>query len=270
MIFIPVVVGGLYLLLMAGVTVNQRHLMYFPETAPLAVLSDMAGGQNIVSWTNAAGEHIGWKRLSRYGTNAGQIIVFHGNAAHALHWADFANAFQTIGSYDVYLLEYPGFGARAGKPTEQSLYAAAREGLSLLDPNRKTFLVGESLGTGVAAYTAGISGKENLPPVAGVVLLGAYNNMTSVGQSHMWMFPVNLMLRDRYPSEKHLQSYNGPVGILIGGKDTVVPGKFGRKLYDGYRGPKRLWVDPAATHDQLHLRNIEWWKEVIQFWETKQ
>jgi uncharacterized protein len=271
MIIIPAILGGIYLATMAGVGLNQRHLIYFPDKAPLSTLLENAIDQNLQCWTNSSNAHIGWKRLNRTTvTNAPQFLVLHGNAGQAFYWVDFANTFQKIAPCDVYLLEYPGFGARAGKPTEKTIYAAAREALSLLDPNRKIFIVGESLGTGVAAYLAGVSGKDKLPPVAGVLLLGPYNNMASVGQSHMWIFPVHLILRDRYPADKHLQTYSGPVGFLIGGRDQVIPSKFGRKLYESYHGPKRLWEDPAATHDQLHRRDLDWWKEALKFLETKQ
>jgi pimeloyl-ACP methyl ester carboxylesterase len=247
--------------------------MYFPTTGPMAIFEQAAKTQRFESWTNAAGEQIGWKRLSAAGTNAGQVLILHGNAAQALAWSDWANALQTAAALDVFILEYPGYGARPGKPSEKSIFKAAREGISLLDPNRKIFLVGESLGTGVAAYLAGWSAKQTEVrglSVSGVMLFAPYNNMGSVAQTHMKIFPVRLMLFDRYASDKHLKNYSGPVGFLVGGKDQVIPERFGRKLYDGYRGPKRLWGDPTATHDQLHQRDLAWWKEVVKFWETGQ
>jgi pimeloyl-ACP methyl ester carboxylesterase len=274
MLIAGAVIAGVYLMLMAGVSLNQRHMLYFPTTGPLTALEEAARTQHFESWTNPAGQHIGWKRRSGVSTNCAQVMILHGNAAHALAWTDFADALQKVAPLDVFILEYPGYGARPGKPSEKSIFKAAREGLSLLDPNRKIYLVGESLGTGVAAYLAGLSGKEtadiHAPTVAGVMLIAAYNNLAAVGQSHMYIFPVRLLLVDRYASDKHLRNYSGPVGFLIGGRDQVIPDRFGRKLYEGYRGPKRLWEDPTAGHDQLHFRELDWWKAVINFWETKQ
>jgi uncharacterized protein len=274
MLIAGAVVAGVYFMLMAGVTLNQRHMMYFPTKAPLAILEQAARAQQFQSWTNATGEHIGWKRLSALSTNSGQVMILHGNAAQALAWSDFADALQKSAALDVFILEYPGYGARPGKPSEKSIFKAAREGLSLLDPNRKIYVVGESLGTGVAAYLAGFSGKKSAdasvrpPSIAGVMLIAPYNNMAAVAQSHIYIFPVRWILFDRYASDDHLKTYSGPVGFLVGGRDQVIPNRYGRKLYDGYRGPKQLWEDPAAGHDQLHHRDLDWWKELVRFWDT--
>lgn len=255
------IVAGVYVLLMAGVTLNQRHMIYFPTKATLAALEQMAAQNNFQLWTNAAGLPIGWRRLSTNDPVLGQILVVHGNAGQALFWADWADSLQSVGALDVYLLEYPGFGARPGKPSQKTIFAAATEALSLMNTNRKTFVVAESLGTGVATYLASTAPAR----VNGVLLLGPYNNMAAVGQRHIRIFPVRWMLWDKYPSDKYLEHYAGPVGFLVGGRDTVIPKKFGLKLYDGYKGPKRLWEDPAAGHDQLHFRSPEWWREALQF-----
>src|SRR5262249_16982651 len=151
--------------------------------------------------------------------------------------APFADSIQQTGAFDVFFLEYPGYENRSGSPSEQSIYAAADAALQLLPTNHITYVVGESLGTGVAAYLAG----KHPNAIAGPVLLAPSNSLVSVGQAHMPIFPVGLILRDRYPAEKHLRMYHGPVAMLTGGQDNVVPEKFGRRLYDSYDGPKRLW-----------------------------
>src|SRR6266404_5617542 len=82
------------------------------------------------------------------------------------------------------------------------------------------------------------------------------------------MFPVKLMLRDKYPYDHYLASYHGPVGVLLAGKDRVVPSDLGRKLFDNYRGPKKLWFYPNATHEDLHAANPAIWKEDVEFWRS--
>ena len=126
--------------------------------------------------------------------------------------------------------------------------------------------MGESLGTGVAAYLAGTHPDK----VAGVVLLGAYNRLTDVAQAHMPLLPVHLLLVDRFPSEDYLRNYHGPVGVLVAGQDQVVPEKFGRRLYDGYAGPKRLWEFPFGDHGTVMVQPPKVWEQIILFLQTNQ
>ena len=73
---------------------------------------------------------------------------------------------------------------------------------------------------------------------------------------------------DRYPSQDYLRRYHGPVGIMVDGRDTVVPEKFGRRLYDGYPGPKRLWRFPEGNHISIPEPPAKFWGEVLNFWQT--
>jgi pimeloyl-ACP methyl ester carboxylesterase len=144
------------------------------------------------------------------------------------------------------------------------LFNAADEAFQMLSTNKPIYLLGESLGTGVAAYLAGTCPDR----IAGVVLISPFNRLTSVAQSHYPILPVGLLIVDRFPSEKYLRNYHGKVGITAGGKDTIVPEKFSLRLYDGYAGPKRLWEFPRGGHIEIMEPPAEFWKEVVEFWQT--
>ena len=70
---------------------------------------------------------------------------------------------------NVFILEYPGYGARAGSPSEKSFLAAAEEAFAMLTNAGPIYVVGESLGTGVAAYLA----KTHSRQVSGLVSVHA-------------------------------------------------------------------------------------------------
>ena len=134
----------------------------------------------------------------------------------------------------------------------------------MLDTNRPVYLVGESLGSGVAAYLAGTQPDR----VAGLMLLSPYNRMTSEAQAHMPVLPVWLILMDRFPSQDYLRNYHGPVGIMLDGRDKVVPEKFGQRLYDNYSGPKQLWRFADGNHITILEPPEKFWGEVLHFWQT--
>ena len=215
-------------------------------------------------WRNPAGEPIGMKRLSPTQPATGRVLLVYGNGSFATGCARYADAMQKAAALDFYVLEYPGYADRPGEPTQESLFQAADEGLQLLGTNLPLYLVGESLGTGVACYLAGTYPDK----VAGVVLFAPYNSLVDVAQHHVRVLPANLILVDRFPSEDYLRNYKGPLAVLVGGKDNVIPEKFGRRLYDGYAGPKRLWEYPDANHGTVTERNAEDWKQIVDFWRS--
>jgi pimeloyl-ACP methyl ester carboxylesterase len=229
-----------------------------------AQVDEFAKGEGLERWKDLCGKTIGWKRASPVQPAKGQILVTHGNAGCAFQCGHYSDAIQAVAPFDVYILEYPGYADRPGAPSERTLYQAADEGFQLLATNGSVYVVGESLGNGVAAYLAG----KHPDKVAGVALLAPYNRLAAVAQAHMPIFPVRLLLVDRFPAEVYLRNYHGPVAVLVGGQDEVIPQKFGRRLYDAYSGPKRLWQFPAADHGTVMLQPPEIWSQIVAFWRT--
>lgn len=256
---------ALYLLLCAAGCALQRRLIYFPTKLDPRVADQMAAKEGFRPWRNQATELIGWK-LPANGTPTGSVLVVHGNAGCALNRGYFAKPIHEAGSLDVYVLEYPGYGARAGSPSMKSFLTAAEEAFSALPTNQPIHIVSESLGTGVAAHLA----KAYDNRVSGLMLFAPYNNLVSVGQRQMPFLPVGLILRERFNPAEWLKDYRGPVGIVIAGADEVIPPDLGRKLHDGYVGPKRLQVIEGARHNDIAEQPVEWWREQLKFWSSKQ
>lgn len=252
----------LYLVPLVLVFLAQRRLLYHPDKAPPEILAKAAADHGFQPWQNSSGQVIGWKQPARTSLTHDRVLIVYGNAGSAVDRVHFADELRNAGTFDVYILEYPGYGARPGTPSQKSFFRAAAEAFDLLSKEGRLYLIGESLGTGVAAYLAGTHPEA----VSGVLLIAPYDNMAGVAQFHMPIFPVRFLLRDRFPSSAYLKNYNGPIGILLAGQDTVVPSRFGRKLYDAYLGPKKLWEMPEAGHNDLSMQSAAWWKELAAFW----
>ena len=164
----------------------------------------------------------------------------------------------------MFILDYPGYEDRAGSPTEKNLYHAADQAMQSLSANLPTYVLGESLGTGVAAYLAGTQPSR----IAGLVLLSPYDMLANVAQDRYPILPARYLLADRFPSAEYLRNYHGPIAVLVDGGDNVVPEKFGKRLYDGYTGPKRLWEFPLSGHIVIGESPAKFWSEVLDFWQT--
>jgi uncharacterized protein len=238
---------GVVLVLLGAATLLayalQRTLIYYPSYARLDTLESLAKREGLFAWRNADQNYIGWRTQDGRGF---PVLILHGNAGHAFHRSHVVSRLRKAGiTAPIYILEYPGYGARAGAPTENSLVAAALEAIDLLP--RRIVLLGESLGSGVACQAA-VRRKES---VAGLVLLTPFDSLMSVARKHYPVVPSGLILKDRYQSSHALQEFQGPVSVIMADQDAIIPAESTRRLFESYSGPKKLWRLPGSGHNEV-------------------
>jgi fermentation-respiration switch protein FrsA (DUF1100 family) len=122
-------------------------------------------------------------------------------------------------------------------------------------------LLGESLGSAVAALAAA---KD--PSVAdALILVTPLANLPSVARRHYKVVP-RWLVRDKLEGDAALLRYVGPVGFLVAGRDEVVFPDLGVALYEARRGPRRLWIDPLARHNEVDYDpRLSRWREMVEF-----
>ena len=260
---ITITIVVIYGVLCAFVFAFQRRLIYFPTRVSSAVAEQAARQDGFTPWRNATGQIIGWT-LAANSAPTGSVLVIHGNAGYALERDYIARPVHDAAAVDVFILEYPGYGAREGSPNLESWLAAGEEAFAALPTNTPRYVVSESIGAGVAAHLAGTHPQE----VAGLAMIVPYDNLASVGQNQMRLFPAYWLLRDRFHPSEWLKSYDGPVKVLLAEKDEIIPPRFGQRLFDAYQGPKTLQTIRGAQHNEVAEQPPEWWREVFAFWQT--
>jgi pimeloyl-ACP methyl ester carboxylesterase len=242
----------------------QRKLLYLPVVRSVAEVDQMAKSMRMERWTNVAGEFIGMKRLATTAPAIGRVLMFYGNASSAVRCSVYADVIQQIAPLDFFVMEYPGYEDRRGAPSRASLIAAATDALQSLGTNGPLYLIGESLGTGAATFVAG----QFPARVNGVVLLSPYYRLADVAQYQYPWLPARWLMLDDFQSGNYLHNYRGRVAVMIDVQDHVVPAKFGRRLFDAYNGPKKLWEYPRCQHVELGESPASFWRAVIEFWQT--
>jgi uncharacterized protein len=255
---------GIYLTICLSLALVQRRMIYFPQHFTGKTADAAAKAAHLDRWQDPSGQAIGLKRHSPRQPAVGQVLIFYGNASFAAGCAHYADELQKLAALDVFILEYPGYADRPGTPTEKNFFRAADQAQQLLAANLPIYLIGESLGSGVAAYLAGAHPDR----ISGIVLLSPYDRLASVGQDHFPLFPVRWMLLDQFASVEYLRHYHGPVAVVVDGCDTVAPEKFGLQLYECYAGPKRLRQFSNGTHITIMEPPERFWNEVLEFWKT--
>jgi hypothetical protein len=244
--------------------VCQRRLIYFPTKIPADAVESAAPEHGFAPWKNPDGRIIGWK-IPASGPATGSVLIVHGNAGCALGRDYIAQPIHETAAVDVFVLEYPGYGAREGSPSKTSLVAAAEEAFRLLPSGLPKYVVSESIGAGVACQLA----RNHPSEVAGLALLAPYHNLASVAQRQMWFLPAYWFLLDRFNPAVDLKNYRGPVQFVVAGADEILGPETGRKLFAGYAGPKNLQVFPGAHHNDVAGQPAVWWRNVFKFWREK-
>ena len=192
------------------------------------------------------------------------MLIVHGNAGYALSRDYLARPIHDAAGVDVFVLEYPGYGARTGSPDKKSMVAAAEEALQLLSTNSLRYVVSESIGAGVAAELA----RNHPAEIAGLAMFAPYQNLAAVAQKQMPFLPAYFLLLDRFNPADGLRQYRGPVKFVVAGADEIIAPRFGQQLFAGYGGPKNLQVIHGAHHNDIAEQSPEWWREVFAFWRN--
>lgn len=256
------VVALVALLILAGIAMFQDRLLYYPEAASVDQLLAAAGPSPASAWP--AGGELRGLLLEPAAPARGSVLVFHGNAGHAGHRGFYAEMLLPLG-LRVLLVEYPGYGPRAGELGEASLVADAVVTIELAQRRfGPLILLGESLGAGVAAAASERLGHAG---IAGLLLITPWNALAEVAAHHYPWLPhpaIAALLRDRYDSVAHLAGYRGPAVVVVAERDRIVPAAFGRALFDRLAAEKTLRVVGGADHnDWAERTDAAWWRQTL-------
>jgi fermentation-respiration switch protein FrsA (DUF1100 family) len=153
------------------------------------------------------------------------LMFMHGNGELADYWTEEFLVPREWG-VGVLLVEYPGYGRAPGSPSERSITESV---LALYDwathhPRidvKGIVPYGRSLGGGAATRLA-VS-----RPVAGLILESTFTSVADFAAGYM---APAFLVRDRFDSRKTLASYRGPLVVIHGRNDTIVPIAHGREL----------------------------------------
>jgi pimeloyl-ACP methyl ester carboxylesterase len=156
----------------------------------------------------------------------GVVLYFHGNKKNISWYAKYAPTFTRYG-YEVWLIDYPGFGKSTGKFTEQNLYdwASYMYKLARSRFSKDSIIIyGKSMGTGIAAHLASIE------PCKKLILETPYYDFPSVIKHYFPFYPVDWMIHYKIPTHLYLQNVNAPITIFHGTDDDVIRYKYASGL----------------------------------------
>ena len=211
---------GLAVLAVAGIALRQERLLFHPE--PLPAGFDFAAilppGQTFETIPVRVPGATLSAILLRQQSSRGLVFYLHGNSGNLATWLGNAAFYRALG-YDLFLLDYRGFGQSSGViDGEAQLHDDVRAAWQRVAPayaGRPIVVIGRSLGSGLAVQLA----HDVRPDL--LVLVTPYASLSRLAAEHMPYVPSALL---RYPlaSDRIIGDVRSPVLIFHGDRDEVI------------------------------------------------
>jgi uncharacterized protein len=157
--------------------------------------------------------------------------------------------------FSVMVVDYRGFGESQGnEPNESQMYEDSQTVWDYLIKERKIdpkdiIIYGESLGGAIAIDLA-----VKHPEAKALIVQSSFTSMSQTVKRRdwLWMFPVDLLLTQKFDSISKIHSLKIPVLFIHGTADSVVPSYMSQKLYDKAPEPKEILLVPGAEHFRIY------------------
>lgn len=245
---VAVAVG--YVLIAAGLYLLQHRLLYLPRVpgrALIATPDDLGLAYEDVTLHTADGVALhGW--FIPGGDRV--LLFFHGNAGNISHRLGSIEVFHDLG-LSVLIIDYRGYGASEGRPSEQGTYRDAEAAWRYLTETRgipasEIVVFGRSLGGAVAAYLA----AQTTP--AALIVESAFTSLPDLAAELYPWLPARWLTRFDYPTERYVAAARCPVLVVHSRDDEITPYRHAETIFAAARDAHGL-VALAGTHNEAHV-----------------
>jgi hypothetical protein len=186
------------------------------------------------------------------------VIFGHGNGELIDYWPSELGRFASMG-IGLLLVEYPGYGRSAGAPSQDSIsetFALAYDLLAArsdVDPG-KIVLFGRSLGGGAVCDLA------LKRPSAAMVLMSSFKSVKAFAFRYL---APSFLIRDPFDNVEAVRRFPGPVLVIHGDFDEVVPFSHGQALHAAARNGKMIAY--PAGHNDCPPDWAVFWRDIENF-----
>ena len=250
-----IIIVTLVLILLTVIYALQDKLIFFPEKIAREYSFPFDDSfQEVFLKTPDNAELHALHFKTKAPVTKGVILYFHGNAGSLRSWGYLAPDLLLFG-YDVFMVDYRGFGKSTGTRTEASLHQDAQLAYNYLlkhYPEDNIVIFGRSIGTGVAVPLA----AQNHPKL--LLLETPFYSFKDVAKTHYPFLPVAILLKYNFPSDKWIKKVPCPVFILHGTADSIVPYTSGQKLARLRPEPNVLITIKGGGHNDLSNYKEYW------------
>jgi pimeloyl-ACP methyl ester carboxylesterase len=200
---------------------KQEALLFYPRKLPAAYQFQLPGRYTKVPIKTPNGAQLSGL-LFRADSAKGLIFFLHGNAGSLAEWGQLAPTYVARG-YDVFMLDYRGYGKSTGIITSQDQLLAdvelAYQQVVVHYEGSQVILAGYSLGTGPATWLA----VRHRPKL--LLLHASYYSMADMAARTIKVWPLlpDFLLRYPLATNKLIGQVNAPIVLVHGDQDNLIP-----------------------------------------------
>ncbi|NOR88218.1 MAG: alpha/beta fold hydrolase [Bacteroidales bacterium] len=235
-----------YLLLCALLFFFQEKLIFFPQKLDKDYQFNFHQKFEEIKIKTDDGKEL-HGLLFKVENSKGLIFYLHGNAGCLSSWGDVAKTYTNL-NYDVFLIDYRGYGKSEGSISSQKQFfsdvqMAYNQMLNLYSED-KIVVLGYSIGTGLATKLA----ATNHPKL--LILQAPFYSLTDVVKR---LFPVvpTFILKYKFENYRYIQDCQMPIVIFHGNKDEVIYYQSSVKLKEVMKSTDRLITLDGQRHNGM-------------------
>lgn len=261
----PIVTGLAVLLLLKLLVVwLEPRMAFFPLDGVQQTPASLGLAFEDVTIVTADGERLHAWWLSHPEPRA-HVLFWHGNGGNLSLWLDVIADLRRHG-FGVLAVDFRGYGASTGRASEAGIYRDADAAVALFTErfhraNVPALYWGRSLGSTVAAYSASISAPDAL------VLESPLPDARSVLRRNPVLWALSFLSSYRFPTTEFLRAYQGPLLVIHGDADSIVPAPLGRRVHDAAPTSRKTFVLlPGVEHNDPYFETSpDYWPAIDRF-----
>lgn len=207
----------IYLLVVAYVYFNQSEMVFKATKLASDFKFDYNNDFEEVNFPSFDGENL-HGLLFKAQNSKGLVFYLHGNAGNLSTWGNISEIYTDLG-YDIYILDYRGFGKSNGNVESEE---QVHKDVSLVYRNvikkydqQKIVIIGYSIGTGLASYLASNNHADKL------ILQAPFYNFTTLSEQ-MVPFMPNFLKKFSFKTNTLIPKIKCPIYIFHGNKDQLI------------------------------------------------
>lgn len=187
----------------------------------------------------------------------GLVFYLHGNAGALNSWGEIAGTYTDL-QYDIFILDYRGFGKSEGEIIDQEqFYSDAQQAynqITLLYKESDIVITGFSIGSAVAAMLA----SKNHPRM--LILQAPYYSLIDLMQQIspvVYAILPDFLFKYKFKTHEFIQNTKVPIIIFHGDKDRVIYPGSSVKLKKHLKPTDRLIILRGQDHNGIN-ENVDY------------